>query len=222
MSQTAGAGRAFSISSVLQGAGEREKTRDKETREIWTDPSWCTQNNLAPPLLSNCHNTNQLPSSSGAELSLLAQIESGGAFISAGGANNPMITWPVQKELQQTGGYSVNRGDKVGMARYHWMLFLLLFVRHLPFTNENRAPGNNGGNNVLCIGGHWQLSISHFEKFQKFQKFKNLKKFQNFKNFKNFKTLSFFLIGNCQFLIFCYCLQYRGNNVLCTGASSRK
>lgn len=75
VSQTAGAGRASSISSVLQGAeGEREKTRDKEAREIWTDPSWCTQNNLAPPLLSNCHNTNQLPSSSGAELSLLAQI----------------------------------------------------------------------------------------------------------------------------------------------------
>lgn len=93
---------------------EREKTREKESREIWTDPFWCSQNNLGLPLLSNWHNTNQLPSSSGAELSLWAWIESGGAFI-AGGANNPMITWPVQKELQQAGGYPVNGGARVGM-----------------------------------------------------------------------------------------------------------
>ena len=127
---------------------ERERKQEKETREIWTDPSWYTQNSLALPLLSNWHNTNQLPSSSGAELSLSAWIESGGAFVSAGGANNPTITWPVQKKLQQAGGYSVNGGATAGMALCHWMLFPLLFVRHLPLLNENQAPGDY----VLSIG----------------------------------------------------------------------
>lgn len=48
------------------------------------------------PLLSNWHNTNQLPFSSGAELSLSAQNES--AFPSPVGLT---ITWLVQKEFQQ-------------------------------------------------------------------------------------------------------------------------
>lgn len=50
------------------------------------------------PSLSNWHNTNQLPFSSGAELSLSAWIES--AFPSPVGLT---ITWPVRKELQQAG-----------------------------------------------------------------------------------------------------------------------
>lgn len=86
--------------------------------------------------------------SSGAELSLSAWIESGGAFISAGGANNPAITWPVQKELQQAGGYSVSGGARAAMALCHWMLFPLLFVRQLPLVNENQAAGDY----VLSIG----------------------------------------------------------------------
>lgn len=45
-------------------------------------------------------------SSSGDELHLSAWIESGGAFISAGGANNTMITCPAQKELLQAEGCS--------------------------------------------------------------------------------------------------------------------
>lgn len=142
MLQTAGAGRASSISSVPQGAeGERENKRERD-REIWTDLSWCTQNNLALPLLSNWRHINQPPSSPGAELSLSACIESGSLFVSAGGANNPMRTWPVQKELQRAGGYSVNGGAGAGMALCHGMLFPLLFIRHLPVINENHAPGD--------------------------------------------------------------------------------